>query len=105
MGVEEVIKVIRSDELKSDSPDWSNSLILAIKKKNDELFSLILQKYLEGKASVNLDAPVQNGLNFLAYSIMLNHFDYFQMKYNFIIEQFVFLFVQKKTSKKRKKRK
>ena len=78
MGVEEVIKVIRSDELKSDSPDWSNSLIFAIKKKNDELFSLILQKYLEGKASVNLDAPVQNGLNFLAYSIMLNHFDYFK---------------------------
>ena len=39
---------------------------------------MILQKYLEGKASVNLDAPVQNGLNFLAYSIMLNHFDYFQ---------------------------
>lgn len=78
MPLDEIIRVIKSDELDVDSPDWSSCLILAIQKEHKNLFSLILQKYLEGKAHIDLDAPIQNGLNFLSLAIMFDHFDCFE---------------------------
>ena len=78
MPLNEIIRVIKADELDVDSPDWSSCLILAIQKEHQSLFSLILQKYLEGKAKIDLDAPIQNGLNFLSLAIMFDHFDCFE---------------------------
>ncbi len=78
MPLDEIIRTIKSDELEVDSPDWSACLILAIQKEYKTLFSLILQKYLEGKAHIDLDAPIQNGLNFLSLAIMFDHYDCFE---------------------------
>ncbi len=78
MPLDEIIRTIKADELKADSPDWSACLILAIQKEYKTLFSLILQKYLEGKAHIDLDAPIQNGLNFLSLAIMFDHYDCFE---------------------------
>ena len=79
MPLNEIIRVIKADELDVDSSDWSSCLILAIQKEHQSLFSLILQKYLEGKAKIDLDAPIQNGLNFLSLAIMFDHFDCFEI--------------------------
>ena len=76
--VEDLIGRIRSDKASFEASDWTACLIFAIQKKNDEMFSVVLQKYLEGKADFDLNAPIQNGLNFLSLAIMHNHFEYFQ---------------------------
>ncbi len=78
MGISEIITLLKSDELPVESSAFSLFLAMAIQKKDDELFNLILQKSLEGKARINFDQPIQNGLNFLSLAIMYNHFNYFQ---------------------------